>query len=256
METTPQPQQANTSPAPAKAQGNIFAAISYLPPFLFLVTTFMKGKTDEFAFWHAKRGAALAVIGIIAWAIGYTIARVLGIGIVSTVLNICLAVAAIFLAWKAWNNQKNAVPLLDKIAAKIPLEKLIGQSAPASSTAAPAASPAPTAPASVATPVSTPVTNTAVEKKEEPMPAVQAEPVGGMSKPEDAPVVAATTPAPAAVAANPAPVASVEPAATPAPAPQAAAPAPAAMPETPAAPAASQAAPAPSTPTQNPPAQQ
>lgn len=250
METTPQPQQANTSPAPAKAPGNVFAAISYLPPFLFLVTTFVKGKTDDFAFWHAKRGAALAVVGIIAWAIGYTAALLLSTAIIANILYLGLALTAIFLAWKAWKNERNAVPVLDKLAAKIPLEKLIGKSAPAASTPAPAAAPMPSstpAPAAMpaAAPVSTPVTNTVVEKKEEVMAPAQAEPVGGMSKPADAPVVAATTPAPAAVPANPAP------AAMPTPAPQAAAPAP--MPETPAAPT----APAmPATPTQNPPAQQ
>lgn len=243
METTPQPQQANTPTAPTKAAGNIFAAISYLP-WLFLVTTFVKGKTDEFALWHAKRGAALTIIWIVFWAlVSYVLVPILKIYFFVPLINLALLLGALFLAWKAWNNQKVIVPVLDKLAEKIPLEKLIGQSAPAASTAAPAANPAPT-PSAAPAPVSTPVTNTVVEKKEEVMPPVQAEPVGGMSKPADAPVVTETTPAPAAAPANPAPVATPSPAA-PAPAP--------AMPEAPVAP---QAPATPATPTQNPPAQQ
>jgi uncharacterized membrane protein len=235
METTPQPQQASTSPAaPVKAAGNVFAAISYLPPFLFLVTTFMKGKTDEFAFWHAKRGAAMLVFGLIIWAIGYVSVMLLGTGIIMNVLYIAFALASLFLAWKAWNNQKNAVPLLDKIAAKIPLEKLIGQSA-----AATAPTSTPTASAPVSAPAPTPA----------PMPEVVAPtPAPVVESPTPTPTPVAPTPAPEPVAPAPAPVVE-SPAPTPAPMPSAPV---APTPEAPATPAPAE----PAAPTQNPPAQQ
>lgn len=238
METTPQPQQASTSPAaPVKAAGNIFAAISYLPPFLFLVTTFMKGKTDEFAFWHAKRGAAMLVFGLIIWAIGYVSVMLLGTGIIMNVLYIAFALASLFLAWKAWNNQKNAVPLLDKIAAKIPLEKLIGQSAAAAAPASPASSAAPT-PAPSSAPAPTPMPEAA------PAPTPAPEPVAPTPA---TPVVESPAPTPAPVAPTPAPM----PEAAPAPMPSAP------VTPTPETPAPATPAPAePAAPTQNPPAQQ
>jgi uncharacterized membrane protein len=77
-----------------------------LGAFLFFIP-FLMGKVTDFTLFYMRQGFLLLILGIIVWIIGMVAPF---LGIIITLANIVLFCSVVFLAWKAWQGERFALP--------------------------------------------------------------------------------------------------------------------------------------------------
>ena len=103
-------------------QGDLLAGLAYVP-FCFVITLFKKG-SEEFYLMHSRRGALTSLI----FFIPLIITAIIFYGFGSFIYGIYFTIIT-FLGLKAYKHEDIETPILDSIAKKIPLEKLLKKAA-------------------------------------------------------------------------------------------------------------------------------
>ncbi len=99
-------------------QNRLLDALSYIP-LLFILNLLHNGKNEN-SMWHSKMGALSSLIFFIPLITGGYISTFFG-GMLYGFYFVYIGLSAN----KAWNGEKYDIPLLSKIAIKIPLEKFL-----------------------------------------------------------------------------------------------------------------------------------
>ncbi len=189
MDTPNQSTPVSSNSAPS---GDLYAALAYLPPLLFILTMIKKGDSPSHV-WHAKNGAGVFVLAIGVNVVEQILVRTIGLYFLVPLLSLALVLLMLFAAWQAWNGKQFNIPVVTGIGQKIPLEKWFHKDAMGTATTP---SPSPAAPSS-ATPAAAPVATPSPEAVSAPMP----------SAPVESPAAPVSMPAPAAVEAPETPMA-------------------------------------------------
>ena len=69
----------------------------------------LMGKQTEYTMFFSRQGFALFLIEIIVWILGLLFPF---LGVIIALANLILFLTMVFLAWKAWEGEKFAIPVL------------------------------------------------------------------------------------------------------------------------------------------------